>query len=77
MAQEVGHLPGRECFDGAVGLFHPVYQLRGEVVPLRYNKDKSKNPVISRVFRFVLILFPVKKGQKTALKRGVENGGVT
>ena len=27
VAQEVGHLPGRECFDGAVGLFHAVYQL--------------------------------------------------
>lgn len=49
----------------------------GKGVPLRYNKDKSKNLVISRVFRFVLILFPVKKGQKTALKRGVENSGVT
>ena len=29
-------------------------------VPLRYNKDKSGNPLFARVSGFVLILFPLK-----------------
>ena len=34
---------------------HPVLQGQGgESVPLRYNKDKRKNPVFSRVSAFVV-----------------------
>ena len=34
---------------------HPVLQCQGgEGVPLRYNKDKRKNPVFSRVSAFVV-----------------------
>ena len=43
----------------------------GECVPLRYNKDKSGNPLFARVSGFVLILFPLK----TPLFSGVQEGG--
>ena len=35
-------------------------QKAGVAVPLRYNKDKSGNPLFARVSGFVLILFPLK-----------------
>ena len=35
-------------------------QEAGVAVPLRYNKDKSGNPLFARVSGFVLILFPLK-----------------
>ena len=35
MAQKVSHLPGREGFDGTVGLFDSVHQVGGEGVPVR------------------------------------------
>ena len=53
MAEEIGHLSGREGADGSIRLFDAVDQISGEGMPLRYNKDKRKNPVFSRVSAFV------------------------
>ena len=47
---------GHMAQDGGQRLdVHPVGQgVGGEGVPLRYNKDKRKNPVFSRVSAFVV-----------------------
>ena len=45
VAQEVGHVNQRHVL---------VDEQAGEGVPLRYNKDKRKNPVFSRVSAFVV-----------------------
>ena len=72
---------------GDVGVAHNVLQRfrvhasvshpGTESMPLRYNKNKSENPVISRGFGFVLILFPVKNGLKLGTKEEAENGDFT
>lgn len=50
---------------------HPILQGHGsEGVPIGYNKDKSENPVFSRVCGFVLVLFPLKNAPKMGVGRG-------
>ena len=44
----------------------------GERVPLWHNKDKSENLVFARSFRFVPILFPLKKPSKWGCQEGGE-----
>jgi hypothetical protein len=42
-------------------------------VPLWHNKDKSENPCVATGWRFVLILFPLKKALEWGLREGVKN----